>query len=475
MTTAVGTTMMAVMTISALRSARVRILASIVGLLLVSTVASVLIVREILLVRLDDRIQAGLVQESREFRSLVGGRDPATGRRFGTDLEAIYSTFLRRNLPPRGEVLLTFVGDRPYRSTGGRSFPLDELASSYEDWTGTKRSVQGERETSAGNARFLAVPVVLGSRRRGTFVVLNFTRAERAEVGGSVRIIALVNLSVLLLASLAGWLVAGRVLAPLRELRGAAQSITETDLSRRIEVHGNDELAELGHTFNQMLDRLELALSTQRAFVDDASHELRTPITIVRGHLELMGDGAEEREQAMDVVMDELDRMTRIVNDLLVLARAERPDFLQLEEVRVADLADELLAKARGLGSRDWRLVGSAHGTLKADRHRLVQAVVNLAQNAVQHTVEGDRIEIGVEASPGWVELSVADWGPGIAPRDHERVFERFSRLGSGPRRSDGAGLGLAIASAIAEAHGGRAEVESERGRGSRFAILVPT
>ena len=182
------------------------------------------------------------------------------------------------------------------------------------------------------------------------------------------------SLAVLLIASALAWVIAGRVLAPLRTLRTTAQAITETDLTRRIDVHGDDEIAELGRTFNAMLDRLEGAFASQRAFVSDAGHELRTPITIVRGHLELLGDDPLEREETIALVTDELDRMARFVEDLLLLAKAEQGDFLHLAPLDLDVLTDELYDKATALADRDWRLAGSGAGRLTADRQRLTQA-----------------------------------------------------------------------------------------------------
>ena len=458
----------------ALRSARLRILVWMVGLLAVSTLASVVLIRQIQLVRLNDEVEEGLTQEASEFRRLVTGRDPESGEPFGTDVQAIFDTYLRRNVPGDEEVLLSFVKGDLYKTRGERDYPLDELRGQFPHWTSLSGAEQGETETSAGGVRFLAVPIKLGGEIRGTFVVLEFTRDEQNEVNEGIRVVLIVSFSVLLLASLAAWLAAGRVLAPVRQLKSTAQGITETDLTRRIEVQGDDELADLGRTFNAMLDRLESAFSSQRQFVNDASHELRTPITIVRGHLELMGEDPEERRQTVALVMDELDRMTRFVDDLLLLARAERADFLSVGRVDLNDLARELDAKARGLADRDWRLDADAHGELLGDRQRLTQAVMNLAGNAVQHTHPGDRITIGVASEPGWGRLWVADDGPGIPQEDQARVFERFAR-GSGRRRSsEGAGLGLAIVRVIAEAHGGRVELDSVPGEGSTFTLVVP-
>jgi signal transduction histidine kinase len=284
-----------------------------------------------------------------------------------------------------------------------------------------------------------------------------------------------VSLAVLLIASALAWVIAGRVLAPLRTLRRTAEEITETDLTRRLDVHGDDEIAELGRTFNAMLDRLEAAFASQKALVSDAGHELRTPITIVRGHLELLGDDPAEREETIALVTDELDRMARFVDDLLTLAKAEQADFVRPEPLDLDVLTEELFAKAQALAERDWRLAATATGRLSADRQRLTQAVMQLAQNAVQHTAPGDRIALGSQLRNGTARVWVADSGPGVPADEQERIFDRFHRAGDTQRRSDGAGLGLSIVRAIAEAHGGRVELDSREGHGATFTLIVPT
>jgi signal transduction histidine kinase len=268
--------------------------------------------------------------------------------------------------------------------------------------------------------------------------------------------------------------VAGRVLAPLRLLADTARSIGESDLTRRIPVTGRDEIADLSRTFNAMLDRLEAAFATQRQFVSDASHELRTPITIVRGHLELLGDDPEERRETIALVTDELDRMSRFVDDLLVLAKAERDDFLRVAEVELGALTDELLEKATALGDRGWRLESRGEAVLVADRQRLTQAVMGLAQNAVEHTNSGDPVWLGTDADRREARLWVRDSGPGVAAEDQERIFARFARASASRRRSEGAGLGLAIVRAIAEAHGGRVALSSRPGDGATFTVIIP-
>jgi two-component system, OmpR family, sensor kinase len=297
---------------------------------------------------------------------------------------------------------------------------------------------------------------------------------EIGEVNEALRLAAGVSVGVLILASLLAWAVAGRVLAPLRLLRDTAHGIGESDLTGRIPVEGDDELADLARTFNEMLDRLEEAFASQKAFISDAGHELRTPITIIRGHLEVMGDDPEEGRETLELVADELDRMGRLVNDLLLLAKASRPDFLEPQTIDLDDLTRELFAKASALAERDWRLAAVGSGRIVADRQRLTQALMNLSQNAVAHTREGDAVELGSELAGHGVRLWVRDTGPGVPEHEQARIFERFVRLNGG-RHAEGAGLGLAITRAVAEAHGGRVELDSRPGAGARFTVIIPT
>jgi signal transduction histidine kinase len=459
--------------VSLLRSARTRLVAAVLVLLAFSTAISVIALRELLIARVGDRVDSSLEQEVREFRRLADvGRDPRTGRPFGNDVAAMFEVFLARNVPFEGESYFTFVDGRPFRSSPGDEIDqeLEERVTSLGEAQGT---IRDEIETEAAGVRILAVPVEIGGRVRGTFAVAVDLANEREEVNEAVRLAAGVGIAVFLLGSLLAIAISGRVLAPVRELTETARAISETDFTRRIEARGSDELAELARTFNAMLDRLEEAFAAQRRFLSDAGHELRTPITIIRGHLEVMGDDPTERRETLELVTDELERMGRLVDDLLLLARAGRPDFLRPERVPLDELSAEVLAKAEALAPRDWRLAPTVGGALTGDRQRLTQALINLAQNAAGNTEEGEAIEVGGEVRNGEARLWVADSGAGIPVEEQERVFERFYR-GDGSR-AEGSGLGLSIVRAIAEAHGGRVDLDSAPGRGSRFTVVIPT
>jgi signal transduction histidine kinase len=434
---------------------RPRIVLSLALLLAFASVLSTVALRQVLLARVDDRIEAGLAQEVAELRRLAGQTDT-------DDVQRLFDLFLARDVPDEGEASFAFVGSRPYRSNadlGTSEALLDRVRSLGKTTAVTRGDIEG--------TRYIAVPITDDGTRRGVFVVTADLAHERAEVSEAVQVSAGIALAMLGLVSALAFVAVGRVLAPLRVLGATARSIGSTDdLTRRIDVRTDDEIGELGHLFNAMLDRLEQAFALQREFVSDAGHELRTPITIIRGHLEVLG----EHPETFKVVSDELDRMTRFVEDLLTLAKAERPDFLHLGTLDLDLLTDELMAKATKLAPRDWTLGQTGAGLLTADRQRLTQAVMNLAHNAVQHTCEGDTIALGSALENGHARIWVADSGPGIAASDRERIFERHVRSA----HKDGAGLGLAIVRTIAQAHRGRIELESEPGEGARFTIVIP-
>ena len=328
-------------------------------------------------------------------------------------------------------------------------------------------------QTPAGRVEYLALPLRAGEATAGVFVAAIFRDRTDDDIEEAVVAAGAVGVAVLLLGSLLAWRLADRVVKPVAELTQTARAISESDLGRRIPERGSDEVAQLAATFNDMLDRLEGAFGSQRRFIDDAGHELRTPITIVRGHLELIEDEPHARAETIALVLDELDRMSRIVDDLLLLSKREQPDFLALETVDVAALTDELHVKVAALASVPWELESRGRGVIVADRQRLTQAVVQLAQNAVQHGPPGEPIALGSSVLDGTAAFWVRDSGPAIPADVREVIFERFRRAAAGPR-SEGAGLGLAIVKAIAEAHDGRVELDSAPGAGTTFRIVVP-
>jgi signal transduction histidine kinase len=462
------------------RSTRTRILAAYVVLLAVSAVAAIFAVRQVLTIQLDGRVQNAGEQEVLELDRLVAeGRDPTTGNLFDSP-EALFDVYLARNVPSHEEALLTFVDGRFHRSALAR-YPLDRLpAHMLAEWAALSSNIPGEGErvtgsfdTQLGKAHYRARRVTIGDGS-GALVVAILPAEEREDIDEIVMYGAGATVGLLVIASLVAWFIAGRVLAPVQLITATASSISQSDLTRRIRVRGSGEPAEMARSFNAMLDRLEGVFRGHRQFVQDASHELRDPLTICRGHLELLGDDPEERKRTIALVLDELDRMGRIVDDLQLLSEAEQPDFLRPEWIDLRIFTQELITKAGGLGPHRWVLDQSAEGPFLADRHRLTEAMMNLAHNAIQHATPDDAVAIGTAATEDEIRLWVRDTGTGIAVADQTAIFDRFTRGAGAHRRYRGSGLGLAIVKAIAEAHDGGVELESRLGEGSTFAIVLP-
>lgn len=454
-------------------SARRRILGWYIGIMGLVLVGGLFVQYTLLVSQAGHDVEEALLQEAEELRSLASAVDPETGEPAAHDVAQVFDSFLARNVPSAGEMMFTLVGGSPYLSTAGpvQLFDDDALVAR---WAALTTSSRGEVSTDVGPVRYLAVPIRAEGAVVGTFIVAIVMSSRLDGVHEAIRVGAVVFGTAFLLASATAWLAAGKVLRPIRHVTDTARSISETNWHERIEVEGDEEIAELARTFNSMLDRLEQAFAVQRRFIDDAGHELRTPITIIRGHLELWNSDPEEAAEARAVIDDELARMARLVDELLLLAKAEHPAFLELGAVDIAAFTEEIAAKARALGDRPWSLAESARIVLIADPQRLTQAMMNLASNAAEHTPPGTLVEIGSRLVDGKVRLWVRDHGPGVAPENQSQIFRRFSRGQPGPRNSRGAGLGLAIVAAIAEAHGGSVDVVSTPGHGSTFTIELP-
>lgn len=428
---------------------------------------------------LDRQVDAQLVSEADELRSFARTpRDPHTGERFTTGA-SLLTAFMRLHSPGHNAAFFSIVDGRADRRNPGYApVYLDEDPEVVALMARTTDTHVRWLDSSAGKVRYGVVPVQMAGDHTDTRLVLVvFRDRELQQERHMARLLLASGSFAMVVAGLASWLVAGRVLAPIRLVRQTAERISETDLTQRLPVRGNDDVAELAETFNHMLDRLSGAFIAQRQFLDEVAHELRTPITVLRGHLELMDEDPDsQRGQTQALLFDELDRMRRIVDDLLLLARAERPDFLSPGQTSLTDLVVDTAAKAQALGPRRWTVAEVADVSVYLDEQRVTQALMQLAANAVGHTGEGDAIEIGSRLWRGRVVLWVADTGPGVAPEDRERIFQCFYQGGSAVpgRAASGIGLGLALVREIAQAHDGVAHVEEAPGGGARFVIDLP-
>jgi two-component system OmpR family sensor kinase len=331
--------------------------------------------------------------------------------------------------------------------------------------------------------RVLTVPLVASNRQEGILQVathmdvVNATQQTLLEVlliGTSVAIVA---------AGLAAWVSSRQAIHPLDNVTKAALQITSADdLSRRIPYTGNpkDEVGQLVTAFNQTLSRLENLFSTQRRFLADVGHELRTPLTVIKGNVGLMRKIKDFDEESLETIEDEVDRLTRMVGDLLLLAQAESGKIpLTHELVELDTLLLEVYNQMQVLARDRVKLtIGNIDQVLVCgDRDRLKQVIVNLVGNSINYTPKDGEVVVGLGKVSERAQLTVTDTGPGIAPEDLPHIFERFYRgEKSRTRQKDGKGfgLGLSIAYWIVRNHGGRIEVNSALGKGSTFCVWLP-
>jgi len=360
---------------------------------------------------------------------------------------------------------------------GGR-LPVDPTAiqdalAGQAAWR-TLAAGEGER------VRVLTTPIFVNGQAVGLVQVgqslhnldLTTRQAALTLLGG-----ALVALG---LAAAGGWWLARRALSPVEQIRRTAEAIESArDLGRRIDFHGpTDEVGRLAATFDHLLARLDEAFQSQKRFVADSSHELRTPLTVIQGHLDLLQREADPTDQAesLAAIRAEAARMGQIVEDLLLLARLDAPQPPGRELVDVDALLVDVYRALKVLSpDREVVLEEVEPATVRGDAAQLRRLLMNLAQNAARYTAPGDRISLACRPGPaGGVLLVVQDTGPGIAPEQQARIFERFYRAGPARSRATGTGLGLAIVQAVAAHHGGHVTLESALGYGSMFTVWLP-
>jgi two-component system, OmpR family, sensor kinase len=329
-----------------------------------------------------------------------------------------------------------------------------------------------------GEARLLAQPTDADGRT--LIVVVGASVDDRDESLASLLAILLIGGPVaLLLASVAGFWMAGAALRPVEAMRSRAALISAAEPEARLPLpDSEDELRRLGETLNQMLGRMEAALQRERAFVDDASHELRTPLAMHKTELELAlryAESPEEMRVAIASAIEEVDRLIALAEDLLVLARSEQGKLaLELRQVRLSDVLSDVRERfsARAAEADRPLVIEPADGLqVEGDRSRIDQALTNLVENALQHG--GGEISLRTAEHDGGVELHVEDRGAGFAPEFIDRAFERFSH-GDPARTGGGTGLGLAIVDAIARAHRGSAGARNREGGGADVWIRLP-
>ena len=326
-----------------------------------------------------------------------------------------------------------------------------------------------------GRLRVLSEPAGAPGAPVGIFRVaqsLTPVGAAQGSLRDTLLVVGLVALFVLIAAAV--W-IATLVANPLKRIAGFAAEVDTAGLDRRLgEGEGPSEVRSLSHSINHMLDRLQGSFAREREFVADASHELRTPVTIAQGELALLRrEAAPEERERLDVVMRELKRMERLVAEMLTLASEDSGGSDRHERVDVSDLLSDLRRDLPLMGHRDYE-VAEVGGTIEADPDRLAQVFRNLLGNAVAHTQEGGSVSVHAFPLGDRIRFEVRDDGPGFDAAEAERLFDRFYRTDEGRGRDrGGSGLGLAIARSIVDSHGGRIWAEGRSGSATPGAVVA--
>ena len=413
-----------------------------------------------------------LVVELQAFRDAVGTRSA------GQDLAAFSESYLRTRVLPNGESFAVVLPDGSLiGSAGSRGLLSSPLVAG---WSHRPPTVGRHVQIRVGNVSYLvsAAPLIERNRTVATIVAAADLKHVREDLR-RVRNLAIGEASIALAAAVAGsYFMLRRLLHRVGRITSTASDIASGALDRRLhEPHDTDEVGRLATTFDAMADKLSAAMTAQRRLLSDVSHQLRTPLTVARGHLEVLertgaGDPDAVRE-TVDLVVDEIDHMKALVEQLLLLGHALEPDFLVREAVDLRSFCRDLVDTTQVIAPRRWELSDVPDLVLSVDASKLRGALLNLIDNALHATTDGDVVGVSVtRGADGSTTMSVDDSGPGIPPERRSLVLERFARPGAAD--SEGSGLGLAIAQAVARAHGGELVIGDSPHGGCRVSIVLP-
>lgn len=435
------------------------------------------------------QVKHAMMQAAREFLKSEYRLIGTLFEREGTTSEELSRALSRRMLVDRGPYPLSYaLYDRQAHLVArSEGFTADEELVKHRATVLADREqplLSERRDPERGTV--LLVTGVVGDLPEGSWYLQLGLPADAVvqKPMASIRQTLLILFPLVLVVVIGGglWLTT-RLLAPVSKLNESAKALSLTDLGGSLPIQGTgDELDELAMTFNQAFRRLRDSYQRVVQFTADASHELRLPITAMKGEAEVVLErerSVEEYRKVLTSVIEEMDRLSRMTGHLLQLARSDSgADRLTLDTTSLGELLRGLVGFYEPLTAEKRlhvtvRQDGPAE--LVADRSKLSQLFSNLLENAIKYTPEGGRVELVVKGSDTECRVDVCDTGVGIAPEEHGKIFERFYRVDkSRSRTQGGSGLGLSIAESIATAHGGRITVESAPGKGSRFSVTLP-
>lgn len=428
--------------------------------------------------RVESDLDSALVREIEAYTATVASRG-ATEDRTLEDASRAY-------LEARGEQQTGLAPILLVRFSGGRllsnsSIEL-ELAGGNSLLLDSETAGPGFAYLEFENVRYRVATAPILDESGATVAVFQAagSTTELGVIGQQLLVsLALAGVAVVVVGAVLSVWVARKTLSPLRDMAATASRVTQSSLGERVNHTGpDDEITALANSLDAMLDRIEDAFAEQRRFVSDASHELRTPVAVVRGNLDIALSPRvtpEVREESLHIVDDEVNRMQRLLEDMLSLARGGSSARRPLQPLEMGLILHEAASRAHSLGTRQWSISCAEKPWTMGDPDLLERAIGNLLRNAVEHTTEGQRIDLACALDAGEVSIRVRDRGPGILEKDLPRLFDRFyrssDRRGSG---AEGSGLGLAIVRQIVWMHGGTVEAGNAEGGGAVFTIHLP-
>ncbi|NNN09055.1 MAG: HAMP domain-containing histidine kinase [Acidimicrobiaceae bacterium] len=415
----------------------------------------------------------GLVTELKSFASA------ATSRPHNQSLETFSVEYLQTHaLASGGAVLVALPHAGRVQTAGSQSLEGSSIVQAY-----LKNPPRASRVVSttigATPVEMAEAPLYVGPKLAGTVIAtadLSAFAAERTRVLA----LSLLEASIALLAATAGgYLLLRQLLRTVGRITSTADELGRSSLDQRLGDQGrDDEVGDLARTLDEMLDRIQVMMQAQRRLLADVSHQLRTPLTVTRGHLEILArtgsDDPVAVRETIDLVVDEITHMSALVQRLLMLGHAMDPEFLDIQPVDLRALLGDCFAAAQVLDARQWALGPVPDVVLLVDEAKLRGAILNLVANSVNATSEGDSIRLGASLDQTGAEISICvdDSGPGIPPSQRSRALERFSSLDGS---TSGSGLGLAIVKAVCDAHDGRVEITSSQLGGAQVSIVLPS
>ena len=424
--------------------------------------------------RLQKALSTDLTDEVQEFETAAAGRPP------GQSIRTFSTGWLEAHGHSRVRLAITLSP-----ATTGPSQVLAEPGAGWladlprvAKWMQAPPTSTGNftAHTTQGAYQIRGGPLVIAGQPVGTYAAAANLDVVNTDRNDQLALAALEGLLALIAAIGAGFLLLRGALRTVNKVTQAAEEARRGDLTQRLSYRGpNDEVGRLARTVDAMLAQLDSSFTAQRRLVADVSHQLRTPLTVARGHLEVLArqhaDLDMDEAETVALVIDELTQMSLMVDRLLMLGQALEPDFLLEERIELPALLQEVFDAAQVIAPRNWILHQVPEIAVWGDLAKIRGALLNLVDNAVKATDENGTIELAVRVG-AWIVLEVTDDGRGISPEDQLQVFDRFRRFAH--RSYGGSGLGLAIVKAVAEAHGGRVELTSAVGAGCRVAMALP-